>query len=572
MRKKLKILVSVLLVILILASIGWYLFEYDPGFTRDLLLNQAHRFEDQGRNAAAVWLYNLAYNQADRDDSVAIELAEYYKSIGNYSKAEYTLTKAIEDGGGAQLYVALCKTFVEQDKLRDAVAMLDKVSDPEIKAQLDALRPAAPTASYNSGHYSQYITVRFSAGDAKIYAVFNGDFPSVSNDLVDTEVTLTGGETTVWVVAINDSGLVSPLAEYHYQISNVVEEVVFADNAFEKAIREYLNLSPEDPVISSDLWNITEFQIPSATVTCEDLKWLPNLQSLTIQDCAFGDMKLLENMKKLQNLTITDSVISNKDLLTIAQLPMLEKLTLSGCYLSTITNLSAATNLTYLDLSNNSIRDLSGIAGLSKLEYLDLSENALIELDAIAGLTQLTTLDVSYNSLITTAPVAHLTNLTRLDVSANGLFKLECVENLTELTWFAAAHNNLIDVDVLSSCTKLQTLLISNNTILNLNVLQDHIDLEYLDFSYNEVSSLPKFSKNCQLRIINGGYNQLSSLDNLAVLQKLEYIYMDYNTKIKKIDKLVSCSSLKVVNVYGSGVKNVSKLTALGITVNFTPT
>lgn len=571
MKKTIKVLVSLLLVILILASIGWYLFEYDPGFTRDLLLRQAHRFEQQGRNSAAVWLYNLAYHQADQDASVAIELAEYYKSIGNYTKAEYTLSKAIEDGGGVELYVALCKTFVEQNKLRDAVSMLDKITDPAIKGQLDALRPAAPVATTNSGHYSQYITLDFLDTDGDIYVIFSGDYPSVETDFFTDPVKLSGGETTVHAVAVNEDGLVSPMAEYYYTISKVVEEVRFADEAFDAAIRELLGVDGETTIFSNHLWEIKEFTIPSAAVSCEDLLWMPNLESLSMADCAFDGLQLLENMKQLHTLSITDSVVSAKDLLVIAALPKLEKLTLSGCYLSSITNLSQAIGLTYLDLSRNSIRDISPLSGFTKLEYLDLGENAVIKLDAISGLTALQTLDVSYNSLSSTAPVSSLVNLTHLDVSANDLFSLEGIDSLVELTWFAASSNHLISIDILEPCVKLQTLLVAHNSILNLQVLVSHTDLQYLDFSHNAVSSLPKFSADSNLIVINGGYNSLTSLDNLAVLQKLEFIYMDYNSGIKKVDKLTACSSLKLINIYGTSVKNVSKLTALGIIVNFKP-
>lgn len=571
MKKLIKVLVAILLVILITASIGWYVLEYDPGFTRDVLLQQAHRFENQGRNSIAVWLYNLAYHQADENDGVAIELAQYYKSIGNYSKAEYTLTQAIEDGGGVELYVALCQTFVEQDKLRDAVLMLDKVSNPEIKAQLDALRPAAPAANYASGHYSQYISLTFAGESSQIFAVFNGDYPSTKTDLISAPVNLSRGETTIHAVAIGDNGLVSPMAEYHYVIGNVVEQVTFADSSFETVLRELLNVEAGSALLSDQLWAITEFEIPAAAVTCQDLLWLPNLTKLTIHNCAFSDLEFVGNLTQLKNLTITDSVLSTKDLLVIAALPKLESLTLSGCYLSSIDNLAQATNLTYLDLSCNSIRDISSLTGMTKLTYLDLSENALIRLDDLTGLTELKTLDVSYNSLLSTAPVAALVNLTHLDVSANGLFKLEGIGELTELTWFAASYNNLIDVDLLEPCTQLNTLIVSHNTILNLWVVEKLAALEYLDFSYNSVSSLPKFSADSPLQIINGGYNLLSSLDNLAVLQKLEYIYMDYNTGIKKIDKLLGCASLKMVNVYGSGVKKVSALTSKGIVVNYSP-
>ena len=37
-----------ILAALILFSIGWYLFEYDPQFTRDVLLRQAQKLEENG--------------------------------------------------------------------------------------------------------------------------------------------------------------------------------------------------------------------------------------------------------------------------------------------------------------------------------------------------------------------------------------------------------------------------------------------------------------------------------------------------------------------------------------------
>lgn len=573
MKKAIKILVSVLLAAAILFSIAWYLFIYDPGFTRDFLLQQARNYEQRGRNAVAVWLYNLAYRQAQQDDSVAIELAEYYKSIGNYSKAEYTLTKAIEDGGTVELYIALCKTYVEQDKLRDAIMMLDHVSSPEIKAQLDALRPEAPAPSYPSGHYSQYIRVQFTAENAEIYVSTDSDYPSTAEDLYTQAYQLTQGVTTFQAVAVAENGLVSTMAEYTYTVDGVVEVVTFADYAFESAIRESLGVAEDAPIYSDTLWEITSFQIPSAAISCEDLHWLPNLTELTISDCAFSNMDIVSQLTGIHTLTITDSVLSTQDLLVFAQLPQLHTLTLSGCYLSSIDNLAGAAGLQYLDLSRNSIRDISAVSGLTGLTYLDLSENAVIRADSLSGLTALEHLDLSYNSLITTAPLASLVNLTYLDISANNLMQkdVEGIENLTGLTWFAASYNNLINVDFLENCTAIQTLIISHNTILNISVLSAHVHLEYLDFSYNEVDTLPKFSSECPLAIINGGYNILVSLDNLAVLQKLEYIYMDYNTGIKRIDNLVNCPSLIQVNVYGSAVKNVSKLTAKGILVNFTP-
>ena len=127
MKKFFKVIIPIILVLAILACLGWYLFIYDRDFTRDILLQGARYFDDKGNHSISGWLYDQAYEQADNNDAVAIELAEQHKADGNFTKAEYTLTKAISDGGSTELYVALCKTYAEQDKLLDVVKLLDAV-------------------------------------------------------------------------------------------------------------------------------------------------------------------------------------------------------------------------------------------------------------------------------------------------------------------------------------------------------------------------------------------------------------------------------------------------------------
>ena len=133
MKRALKRILPILLGIVVIVSIVWYLFVYDRDFTRDMLLTQARFFEGQGNHTVAAWLYDQAYRQSEDNESVAIELAEQFKAAGNYTKAEYTLSNAIADGGSAELYVALCKTYVEQDKLLDAVTMLDNITDAAVQ-------------------------------------------------------------------------------------------------------------------------------------------------------------------------------------------------------------------------------------------------------------------------------------------------------------------------------------------------------------------------------------------------------------------------------------------------------
>ena len=176
-------MVPFVLVVAILFCTAWYLLVYDRPFTRDMLLSIARSSENQGNHNVASWFYNLAYSQAGDNDAVAIELAEQYKSVGNYTKAEFTLSNAIADGGGIELYIALCKTYVQQDKLLDAVSMLDNITNEQSKEQLSSMRPAAPSISPEPGFYSQYISVKLEAENGTIYASTDGQYPSVEDEL-----------------------------------------------------------------------------------------------------------------------------------------------------------------------------------------------------------------------------------------------------------------------------------------------------------------------------------------------------------------------------------------------------
>ena len=67
-------------------------------------------------------------------------------------------------------------------------------------------------------------------------------------------------------------------------------------------------------------------------------------------------------------------------------------------------------------------------------------------------------------------------------------------------------------------------------------------------------------------------YNKLDTLVPLGGLQKLNNVYMDYNKGITLVKALADCPMLIQVNVYGTGVRNVSVLTAMNVIVNYDPT
>ena len=299
MKNSLKSLVPILLSLLILVSLVWYCFVYDRDFTRDMLLQQARYHSTNGNPSIASWFYDLAYEHSGQDEGVAIELANQFKADGNYTKAEYTLSNAIADGGTADLYMALCKTYVEQDKLLDAVTMLDNIADPKIKAEIDAMRPAAPTSDPVSGFYSQYIPVSLEASAGTLYYTVDGEYPSTGDVPYTAPFTLSSGETTVFAVSVLDNGLVSPRSIFSYTVGGVIEEVSFTDEVIERAVRELIGRNDDDALYSNELWKITDFTAPADTKYFDDLTKLPYLQTLTIENQAFDSLSFLSSLADL---------------------------------------------------------------------------------------------------------------------------------------------------------------------------------------------------------------------------------------------------------------------------------
>ena len=570
MKSSLKRILPILLAILVLCSVVWYLFVYDRVFTRDLLLWQARLCENNNRHSLAAWFYQQAYSQSDDNQEVAIELAEQFKAIGNFTKAEATLSGAIANDPSAELYIALSKTYVEQNKLLDAVNMLENITDPELKAQLEALRPALPTASVAPGYYSQYITVDITAESGTLYVSQDNEYPSVTEDPYSGSISLPGGETKIFAISVGENGLVSPLAVFGYTIAGVVEGITLEDAVLDACIREALGFTADQALLTSDLWTITSLTVPQDAGDYSELRYLTGLQTLTMHDCNVSDLQFLSAMPQLTELYISGISLSSADISIISGLSNLTKLELSGCSLSSIEGLSALRNLTRLDLSENTIRDISSLSFMSELLELDLSNNAITSLNAISALPKLVWLNLSGNSLSSLVPLSGNASLLWLDVSNNSIATLDGLHNMTQLTNLFAGYNQLTDVSPLTQNASLLELDVSNNSLTNISALSALTQLQALNFSHNQVTALPEFRMDCQLIRIDGSYNQLGTLAPLGGLSMLNHVILDYNN-IMWVDPLAKCYNLVRLDIFGNPVSDVSKLTDMGVIVNYSP-
>ncbi len=571
MKKALKLIISLILIAALLGGAAWYFLLYNPALTTDLLLDWGAGAQSRGHTNTAIRYYRWAYQLSGQDPELAIQLAKAYQQADNYTKAEYTLANAIAAGGSLDVYLTLCQIYVEQDKLLDAVTMLDQIADPSIKSQLDAMRPAAPTANLTPGFYNQYMEVSLTSGGGDLYVSTEGEYPSTRTDSYSESISLGLGETTICALSVSEQGLVSPLSVFGYTISGVVEDVTLSDSVLDAYVRELLSRGAGSALTTADLWGITELTVPAEVAELTDLSYFTGLTSLVIQDRPDLSLSFLSGMTQLQTLDLSGCTLQSDELELIGALPQLQVLDISGCGLSTIAGLRGSATLLEADLSDNSISDIAPLAGNSGLKTLNLQRNAVTDLMPLSGFTELSWLDASYNSVQSISPLGTCVNLSYLNLTNNNLTALSSIDHLTGLAELDASYNALTDISGLESCADLGKLNLSNNSLESMDSLASLTKLTDLDISYNDIQTIPDFPEDSALVTFNGCHNFFEDVSGLAGLQSLNYVYLDYNN-IFDINCLSTCTNLIQVNVFKTNVTDVSKLLDMSVIVSYNPT
>ena len=567
MKRTLRVILPIILILMILVSAVWYIMFYDPDFTKDTILSTARALDKGGHHKIAAWLYDLAYDQSRGGDEVAIELAEHYKSNGNYTKAEYTLSNAIADGGTVDLYIALCQTYVEQDKLLDAINMLDSIKDPAIKEAIDAMRPAVPTFTPTPGFYSQYVTVAAEGDGSSIYMNLKGEYPSTA-DLYKEPIALPEGETTIYGIAINDQNIVSPLAIQGYTIGGIIKVINFADKTMEAYVRQQLLFNESRDIYSNDLWDILEITVPEGVESLADLQYFTYLETLNIHNMGSLDLTPVSSLSTLKTLNITDCEISQASLKAIGNVRSLRSLTMSSCGLSTVAPLEGLVELTHLDLSDNTLRNITVFAGFAKLQELRMADNVITDLDALAGLKSLTYLDITNNSVQSIKPIHVLTGLQTLMANNNAISAVDGISAMSGLNILQLSQNGLLDMSPIAGCASLTELDISKNDLKSIAAVKDMTTLFRLNASNNRLTELPVFTANHKLGYINVSYNQIRDIQALSALPELFSVNVDYNAEITTIAPLKNCRHLLQVDAFGTKITEIPFDKDSGIVVN----
>lgn len=554
MKIVLKILIPLVLIIALLVSACWYFLIYNRPLTVDFLMQQASSMVSAKRYDRAILYNKWAWNLMPERTDLALDLADTYIATGNYTKAEYTLVSAISSNPGkAGLYEALCRIYVEQDKLLDAVQMLDRITDADVVEYMSTARPAAPFLTPESGYYTEYIEVEAQSDAPYIYITTDGKYPSNDSDLYCGPLTMNAGETTLIALAVNEQGLVSPAAVFGYTVGGVVEPITLSDPAVDAAVRDILGYTAADTIMSDDLWDIQALELPETVAELNDLARFTGLTSLKINN------------------------VSGLEMSVFHQIPTLQTLDLTGCTISTqsLEAISSLTNLTTLRLSNCALTDISALSTLSKLEELDLSGNFISDISVVALMPEMKNIYLSNNPLESIAGLSICNQLLHVDIRDCGLHSIGALSQKKELQSLLATNNQISDLTPLLGCKSLRTLLLTNNLISDISVLKTLPNLETFEANYNAITKIPDIRKTAVALVsFIANYNDIEDVSGLSGIRTLNYVELDYN-QVKDIQPLAENYNLIQLDIWDNPIPDVAEAVKpfeeSSIIVNYNP-
>ena len=551
MKHALKIILPIILILALIIGACCFFLIARRDLTESIFVYWGEHFYEAGRYSRAVSFYKAAMHFAPKDADLAIRLADAYKKSGNYTKAEYTLVSAITQiPDSVQLYVALSKTYVEQDKLLDAETMLGRITNDAVRTQIDALRPAAPVIEPESGNYSEYIDVTVTGASGTVYAVCNSDFPASEQDVYTGPISLEAGESKIVALSVAENGLVSDAVYAGYTVGNVVEEVKLADAGMDAYVRELLGKTADSAIMSDELWAVEELDLPDTVASLEDLPYFTGLHSLSLHHGTGLDLSVL------------------------SQLPTLRKLDLSGCTLSTaaMNTIVTLSELTSLNLSGCAVAEIDALIGLQKLETLDLSNNTVSDLTALSALLALRELNLTNNPITSLSNLKNCTELETLYAGQCAITRIAGLADHTKLKTLVLSGNKITDISALAGCTAIETLDLSGNSISDISVVSGFKKLVDLNVSSNQITDLPQFDADTPLWHVDISHNQIESLAGLEGNLAVNFINADYN-RVKSVAKLESCIMLVRMNLWDNPVDadEVKQLQDIGILINYNP-
>lgn len=564
-----KIIIWVLVVLLLATSV-WYFFIYRPTAASWVLkqyasLTYEHKQYIQSGKAYA----KLAeYDSINTED--LLKAADAFEQAGNYTKAEYYLQLALDEHpDNLSCYMALCALFVREDKLLDAEDLLSSCAVPEIRTQLETLRPAAPQIQPEQTFSQESIPCSLSFADGSAYYSVTEEFPSTRQTVYTEPFLLSDGVTTVSAVVVGTNGLISPVSSKTFTVRGEIQELIVDDDKLNDYLHEVLGIDRHAAIYTNQVWDVKELNIPDGISDLSPLSSFLGLKRLTIENLT-ADLAPINDLPELEYLLLGNCSMVYSNYLTLSTLTSLQELHLSGCSISNTDFLSVLSKLRVLDLSNNNISDTSSFAALMDLEELYINGNKITSMASVAALQSLRVLNISGNSVYNLGALSSNSVLEELYASDCSLSDLAPLEGKNGLKVLDISKNSISDLSPLAGCTALETLDAGSNHLSNCSAVASLLSIRELNVSNNELSVCPQFPSNSKLLHLNLSGNTISDISNLKVLLKLTELNISSN-KLTDITVLQYLPELVSVTAYFNVIDDsIETLEARSILVYYT--
>ncbi len=271
----------------------------------------------------------------------------------------------------------------------------------------------------------------------------------------------------------------------HIQAEKPAEEkrMVFVDKHLELELREQLHSS--GPLSREALETITSLELTQGEVAVlDDLKWLPNLKSLTIIDHPIRDIQGIRHARNLEFVTITNGKLRSID--GLEELSLLKGLELQNHEIDDISSLGGLTNMISLDLSGNQIHNIEVLSGFTRLNEVILNDNQITNLEPLSKLKNLEIVKADNNRISKIPAMSSYHKLANLSLNQNQIINIESLDNCRVLAIVSLNGNKISDVKPLSGLHPGE-LYLADNRITDISSLEGIKEIGTLDISNNPI-------------------------------------------------------------------------------------
>lgn len=476
---------------------------------------KAQSLYDSGKYEESLEMFLDAMQEEPKDVPARIGVIKSQIALENYDMALMNMNMAVpvlaHEEELYDLYLQISELTDNISIARNAVDLAKRYSEESFLERV----PQKPVLGAEGGKYSQKLEVSVTVadmGDVEIYiSVDKKDGYYFDNVVYQFPWMMTTGETKLSAYCVKD-GIPSETVEATYICEYEPTAVQFADPVMEQMVRNTINRQ-EGEITDLDcekINSLSSYDLQAGDVdyeeyrqmkikSLEDLKYFPNLTTLTIQEqTEISDYSQVSLCPLLSSLNMRSNELT--DISFLSRLPWLVYLYLEDNQIKDVRPVLQCSNLRGLEIEGNPVDDLSELMQMRKLYMLRFDVSQFNDLTILEQWDNLTEMSIYCTGKDDISVIGKMSQLDDLSIhyeywvydeyEEDDFIKDICyLENLTNLIYLdISGLRDLSQIDCLKNLTKLQNLYLYNR-----------YDREHGEEDAEAVKELQKALPNCSI-------------------------------------------------------------------------